>query len=188
MKFCGRFAAPMFCPIHAIVHQPDDGRVHGVHTPLKAPQAPGAPAKLRAGGLQVGKNGPKELLRHFGIAHFIGVRESIGTGSNCPAKSRKRTAEKTQRITHVVETYGMSELRVDQGNHMAPRSKGSRLLLHTRRSGQFRNQMRRNPVANLAKNFKSMTALAWIVFFHLLCVEQSKLLANAFLYFPVVRY
>lgn len=54
-----------------------------------------------------------------------------------------------QRVADVVEAEAVSELRVEQTDHMAPGTERARLIFHARPSCQLRRQMRWNEVAKL---------------------------------------
>jgi hypothetical protein len=51
----------------------------------------------------------------------------------------------------------MSQLRIHQGNDMAPRAEGARPLVDTGLTRQLGNKMRRNQIANLLEDAELAT-------------------------------
>jgi len=57
-----------------------------------------------------------------------------------------------QRIAQVIQTNAMSQLGIDQADHMTPRFEASRLILRSSSPSNFRHLVRRNKIANLAQH------------------------------------
>ena len=64
----------------------------------------------------------------------------------------QRTRVQLQSVAQVIQAKAVAELSVEQAYHMAPRGKGARLALGTRRPRNLRHQKRRNVIANLAQD------------------------------------
>jgi len=71
---------------------------------------------------------------------------------------------KPQRITHVIETDRVSQLRVEHRDHMAPCRKRPARFVHPRLSRQLRHQMGRNEIAELSQNAELGCRWAGLVF------------------------
>ena len=124
---------------------------------------------------------PEQLLGHAGLAHAVGMRQGVGTGTSSPSNRRKRAAKKFERIANVVEAQRMSQLRIEHCHYMAPGREGARLLVHTSLLGHFADQEGRNKIANLAQDLEFVRALDWFcIFFHLLLVAQIQNLFQRF--------
>ena len=57
-----------------------------------------------------------------------------------------------QGITQIIEPDAMSQLRIDQAHHMAPRRKRARLILDPGGARNFRDQVAGNKIANLTED------------------------------------
>ncbi len=76
-----------------------------------------------------------KLLRRFLLAHevaqtiFVGMGERIAGRSDGSPDTAQPAAMIAQSITDVVDPNGMSELGIDQGDDMTPRSEGPGFLV-----------------------------------------------------------
>ena len=103
-------------------------------TPAHTSRIPRAHAWRRCGGqYQSGRNW---------------AENSGGRAANC----RERATVKAQRITHVIESDRMGQLRVELRDNMAPRGKRPARFVHPRFSRQLRHEMGRNEIAELTEN------------------------------------
>lgn len=67
-----------------------------------------------------------------------------------------------QRITNIVQAQGVSELRIQQGDQMRPRTERAGLFINSKGTGGFRDQMPRNQVAQLSENSEILLGrFAW---------------------------
>ena len=77
-------AAAVFRPGHAVGHQGDGGRVHGVNGPFESswhPFVANAEA-ARHQSLKVAERLPEEFLHHVAVACFVSVGERVAGGGN----------------------------------------------------------------------------------------------------------
>ena len=163
-----RLAPAMFGPVHAGGDQLNGGRVDHMDDAPEAPGdalAPVAASKAGLEGLQMAEHRPEELLRQAGVALLVGVGEIIAARRRGPAQRHQQPLCSRKRVADVVEADGVGKLRVDQADQMAPRAEGARLLVHAGLPRQFRNQIRRDQIANLPQYSKLDCGLAWLVVF-----------------------
>ena len=59
-----------------------------------------------------------------------------------------------QGITDIIESDAVSQLRIEQRNHMTPRAEGADFLFHSRFASQLGNQKLGNEVANLPQQIQ----------------------------------
>ena len=71
------------------------------------------------------------------------------------------------RVADIVKTDGMGQLREQHADHMTPWTEGSRHGSHAGLARKFRNQMRRNQIANLSENAEFGCGWFGVSFFHL---------------------
>jgi hypothetical protein len=151
-----------------------------------APKTPGQSfttasyGKSRRKLLQVIKHRPEQSFGQSSVAALIGVGKIVTTRSACPAQGRKRAAVKPQRVTDVVQTDGMSQLRKEHTHYVTPRAEGSCHGIHAGLSRKFRNQMRWNQIAKLSQNSEFGGGWFGISFFHLCRVTELKSHSNHF--------
>ena len=163
-------ASPMLGPVHARDHQFDRGRVHDVDDSLETARQPEAsPAReARLERLQMFQDAPEQLLGHRRIPMLVGMRKIVAAGRRRPTQRRERPRMQTQRVTDVVETQGVGQLRKEQSHDMAPGTKGAGFFIHPGFSGQLGHEVLRNPVAKLTQDGELRTA--WLgfgfLFFH----------------------
>jgi len=72
----------------------------------------------------------------------------------------------TQRVTQIVQSNTMRELRVKHRHHMTPGAKAAAELVHPSLARQLRDQKRRNQIAELMKSGKGMATLVCFFVFH----------------------
>ena len=157
VTFGRRLAPPMSGPIQAGRDQRNRGRIDQVNRTLKLAGkslARFAADKARRQIAQVLEDRPEELLRHLGRAYFVGVREIVARGRRGSPDARQRSRMQSERITDVVESNAMDELRVEQRDGMAPRTKGSGLLRHLGITRDLGDQELGNEVANLPQQIQ----------------------------------
>ena len=130
--------------------------------------------------LQMAEHGPENLLRQVGIAFLVGVGKIIAAGWRGGAQRHQQPTVQAQGIAHVVETDGMSKLRVDQTDQMTPWTEGARLFVHPSLPRQFGNQMRRNQIAKLSQNSKLAAAWSSRFIFFIPVEWQGKISASSF--------
>src|SRR5439155_17944754 len=149
-----RLASPMLGPVHTVGHQLQRGRIHQVDHPLEAEGKPATPAtsKTRTEILQVLQSLPKQLLCHDRVTLPIGIGKRVALGRSSPTNRREGSRVQRQSIANVVESQTMGQLREEQREHVTPGGVGARLLLDARLSGQLRDQVIGNVVANLTQN------------------------------------
>ena len=133
MHLGGGLAAAMFGPVHAVGHQRNGRRIDSMHGPLESPGQSAVTsrrtkaAKLR---LQVLQRLPEEGLHHIAVAVPVGVRQAIAAGSGGTPNRSQFGCVMTQALAHVVQSNGVSQLRVKQTHHVAPGRKRTALRLH----------------------------------------------------------
>src|ERR1700710_1973732 len=101
---------------------------------------------------QMLQHGIEKSLPQFWIAGAIGVRKRVFVRSFGRSHRRKRPGMQSQSIAHVVEAQTVSELGIEQSNHMTPRTKGPCLLIYASLARQSGHQMWRNKIAKLVEN------------------------------------
>jgi len=70
------------------------------------------------------QGGPEQILHEVALTIFVGMGESIAGRSDGSPDAAQPAAMIAQSITNVVEPNGVSELGIDQGDDMTPRSEG----------------------------------------------------------------
>ena len=161
----------MLGPIHTPGHQLNGGRVYDVNQAFEPEGELGAmpSTKTRMELLQMFEHRPEQRLGHFRVALSVGVGEGILTGRGRAANRRQRTGVQPQGVAHVIESQGVRQLRIEEADHVAPRTEGATLLLHRMLAGQLGYQVIGNKVAELAeKRELSSRWLALSLFFHAL--------------------
>ena len=143
-------------------------------------------SKSRSNALQMPERRPKKFFRHLRISNFVGMRKVITTRNRRSANRRKRTRMQFQGVTDIVESNAMSQLRIQQRNHMTPRTEASSTIFNARLFRQLGCKITRNHVANLFQNgeFRS----CWIdcfSFFHPNLVAGLRLSIQHFFQIPV---
>src|SRR6266566_3156433 len=96
----------------------------------------------------------------------MGKRVALGRSSSTNRREGSRVQR--QSIANVVESQTMGQLREEQCEHVTPGCVGARVFLDASLSGQLRNQVFGNEVANLTQNrqLTSRWLLALVFFFH----------------------
>src|ERR1019366_706125 len=163
MTFGRRLAPPMLGPVHGVGHQLNGGRIHQVDHPLETEGKPWPPptTKTRTEIVQVLQSLPKQFLSHDRVTLPIGIGKRVALGRGRSTNRRDGSRVQGQSVANVVESQTMSQLREDQREHMAPRRVSARVILHASLSGQLRNQMIGNEVANLTQD-RELT-LRWLL-------------------------
>src|SRR5207244_10388391 len=139
------------------------GRVHNVNQALEPEGELGAApsAKTRMKLLQMFEHRPEQRLGQFRVALSVGVGKGILTGRGRAANRRQRSGVQPQGVANVIESQGVRQLRVEEADHVAPRTEGATILLHRMLAGQWRYQVIRNKIAELAQ--ESEAAARWLV-------------------------
>jgi pyruvate dehydrogenase complex dehydrogenase (E1) component len=104
----------------------------------------------------------------------------VATRSSGSAQGRKRAAVQSQRVTNVVQTDGVSQLRKKHADHMTPCTERARHGIHTDLARKFRNQMCWNQIAKLSENSELGCGWFGVSFHHLCRVTKLKTHANHF--------
>ena len=171
---CG-LASSVLRPVHAISHQLQHRRVHDMNGHLEAEGRSPAPPGHKSGRLfaQVIHHLPKQLLGHLGRSLPVGIGKPVAAGRARTANSRQRARVQLQGITHVIQANAMGQLRIAQAHHMAPRAEGPCLLLHACLSGQVRDPMGWNIVAELTENCEFRRGWKFGFFHDLSCDRSS---------------
>ena len=151
-----RLAPPVARPVQTVGHQQNRGRVHQMDQTLeaKAVAALAALAEARRERLQMFQRRPKQPPGQLRIARAIGVGKAIAARRLRPADGGQAARDEAQRIAHIVQAQRVSQLRVKQAHHMAPRRENASLLRHARLPGQLRHHVHRNKFTNLAQGGK----------------------------------
>jgi len=163
-----RLASPMLGPIHRVGHQLQGGRIHQMDHSFEAEGKPSPPptAKTRTEILQVLQGLPKQFLSHHGITRAVGMGKRVALGRGSSTNRREGTGVQGQRVANVVESQTMGQLCEEQREHMTPRGVSARVILYAGFSGQLRNQMIGNEVANLTQDreltFRWFLSLAFL--------------------------
>ncbi len=71
-----------------------------------------------------------------------------------------------QAVTHVLKTHRVRELRKEHGNYVAPWTEAARPLCRSSAARQLPNHVRRNQIAQLAKDREPAPGWCGLVFFH----------------------
>lgn len=85
------------------------------------------------------------------------MREGVAAGRGRAAQARERAAVQPETVANVVEAQAMSQLRIDQGNHVAPWTITAGLLVDAGRPSDLRDQVGRNQIANLLEDAELAT-------------------------------
>ena len=149
------FAASMLGPIQRTSHQLDGGSVHDLdeaffETEGEARHVPAAEFGLES--LQMFEHRPEEFFGQLRIAGAVGMGESVFVRRRGAAQRQERTGVQPQSVTHIIEAKGVSQLREEQTDDVAPRTEGAGVVFNARVVRQFGNQVCRNQIANLAEN------------------------------------
>src|SRR5438034_6416591 len=110
----------------------------------------------------------------------MGKRVALGRSSSTNRREGSRVQR--QSIANVVESKTMGQLREEQCEHVTPGCVGARVFLDASLSGQLRNQVFGNEVANLTQNrqLTSRWLLALVFFSMTVPVARYRPKANAF--------
>ena len=131
--------------------------------------------------MQVLEDRPEEPFSQRSVAMLIGVGKIVAAGWSRSAQGRKQAAVEPQRVTDVVQTDGMSQLRKEHTHYVTPRTEGSCHGIHAGLARKFRNKMRRNQVAKLSQNSELGGGWFGLFFFNHLCrVTELKSHSNHF--------
>ena len=68
---------------------------------------------------------------------FIGVRKVVAAGRSRPALGRKRAAMQSQRVTDIVQTDRVSQLRKEHADQVTPYAEGSRHRIYAGLARKF---------------------------------------------------
>src|SRR6266699_3503542 len=108
----------------------------------------------------------------------MGKRVALGRSSSTNRREGSRVQR--QSIANVVESQTMGQLREEQCEHVTPGCVGARVFLDASLSGQLRNQVFGNEVANLTQNRQLTSRWLWCFFFMTVPVARYRPKANAF--------
>jgi len=151
----GGLAPPVLGPVHALGDQFDGGGILNVDRLAEAvcygpPSTPSG--KARGQCLNVPKYSSEKLLSQNSLALLARMEESVATRWGRAANCRERCTVKAQRITHVIESDKMGQLRGEYRDNMAPRGKRPAPFIHPCFARQLRHEMGRDEIAELAQN------------------------------------
>ena len=155
MALGGGLASPGLGPIPAGGDQLKGGRVHHADRRLAAR---GQPFARAAGGeawrraAQMIPSRPEQLLGPGGRSLVVGVGKGVARRRRRATKGRQPPPVKSPAIAAVIETQGGRALREEQRNHLAPGTKRARLGGGAGVTGQLRDQMRGNEIAQRTQN------------------------------------
>ena len=102
--------------------------------------------------LKVSQGFPEELFHEVAIAGLIGVRQSVTGWRGGPANGSELSSMNPQGIADIIQSKGMSELSIEEGDNMAPRTEASCLLVDTILASKLWNQTNGNELANLSED------------------------------------
>ena len=163
------FAPTVLRPRNAIGHQLDRRGVDDLDGAAKPPgeclfavaQKPGVL------GLQVGEHFPEKLFRQGAVALFVRVAERVTRGRSRSAHRPECRHLESQGITHVVESKGVADLRIEHRHHVTPRAERAGLVIDPGLPCEFRHQVGRNQFDELPQHGSVPTArLRWFFLFH----------------------
>src|SRR5258708_4420829 len=120
------------------------------------------------------KHRPEQPFSQPSVAALIGVGKIVAAGRSRSAQGRKRAAVQSQRVTDVVQTNGMSQLRKEHTHYVTPHTEGSRHGIHAGLARKFGNQMRRNQIAKLSQNSELGCGWFGLSFFSPLSSDKVK--------------
>src|SRR5665213_2799536 len=127
---------------------------------------------------------PQELLGHFGRTRPVGMGQAVAAGRRGSANGGQRPRPQLEGVAEIIESNAMSQLRVQQADGVAPRTKSARLLFHASLPRYLGDFVFGNKIANLTQD----VALASCWFdrvFHACRVAGLYGQANTFLGFSV---
>jgi hypothetical protein len=183
VKLGSGFAPAVLRPVDAGGYQRDGAGVHYMNDTPKTPGQSFATAscgKSRRKFLQVIKHRPEQPFSQRSVAMFIGMGKIVTARRSRPAQGRKRTAVQPQRVTDIVQTDGVSQLRKEHTYYVTPCTEGSRHGIHACLARKFRNQVRRNKFAELSENSEFAGGWFGVSFHHLCRVTKLKSHSNHF--------
>ena len=125
--------------------------------------------KTRGQIAQVFEDRPEKLLCHFRAPHLITIRKIVARGRRGATDAGQRSAMQPQGITYVIETDRMGELRVEQRDHMTPRTITPALSVDFGFTCELGNQELRNQIANLPQQIQFRNGWNDFVFFFYPC-------------------
>lgn len=131
---------------HLDTYQFHDRGVHHVNRHLERKRRTPGPARHKARRLlpQVLLHPPEQLLGHLRRPLPVGIGKPIATGCTRPAHTRQRSGVQLQRIAQVIKTDAMSQLCLEQTDHVTPRLEGSRLIFGSGNPRDGGDLVRRN--------------------------------------------
>jgi len=170
-------------PVDAGGNQGNGARIHHVNDapePMRQPFTSAASAQAGRKGLEVFEHRPEQPFGQRRVTMFIGVGKGVAARRAGPAQGRKRPAVQPQGVTDVVEANRMGQLRKGHADHVTPGTEGSRLGIHAGLAREFRDEMGRNPIAQLSQNRELGGGWFGISLFHLCRVTELKSHSNHF--------
>ena len=99
---------------------------------------------------------PEQILDHVAVANLVRVRERVAAWRHRAADYSQFGRMMAQRVANIVQPNRMGHLGKKQAHHMAPGSKGTRLLVDPVLAGQFLRQMRRDKFTKLMQCVRVM--------------------------------
>ena len=183
MELGSGFTPAVLRPIDAGSNQGDGAGVYHVNDapePMRQPFTPASSAKAGRKLLQVLQHRPEQPFGQRRVALFIGVGKGVAAGRGGPAQGRKRPTVKPQRVTDIVKTNGVGQLRKGHADHVTPGAEGARLGIHPSLSRKFGYQMRWNEIAKLSQDRELGGGWFGVSFFHLCRVTELKSHSNHF--------
>ena len=108
-------AAAVFGPVQTRGDEFDGRRINDVNGAGEAPGPAVArtPIQRRTQTAQVREHPPEQRLGQGGVAFLVGVGETVLARRRGSAHGRERPRVQAQAVTHIVETDGVDELRVE---------------------------------------------------------------------------
>src|SRR5665213_3289950 len=152
-----------------------DGAFETVRQPPATVQA----AEARMLLAQMLENLPEELLGNARRPMLVGVAQVVARGRRCPPDGGERPGVQAQRVAHIVEAHRVGELRVDEGDNLAPVGIGARLGRVLGLGGKVADQTQWHEVADLPQCGELASSWLGCGCFHTSRVAAMTALANS---------
>lgn len=146
-----RLAPPVLGPGHAVGHQGNGCRVHGMDDFLEPPWQSfvARPKATRRALFKMLEDLPEERLHHFAVTGLVGMGEGVACGGNRPPQASQPSGVVAQGIANVIESNGVGKLGVEQADNVTPRGECPRFFIDPILAGKLCNKMRGNELAEL---------------------------------------
>src|SRR5437016_3960651 len=107
------------------------------------------------------QDAPEQLLRHGGIANFVGVGKAVAAGRSRSPDPGQPAGMVPERVADVVQSDRVGQLAVQHGYDVAPRTEGPGPVFDAMLAGQFLDHMAGDEIAKLGQNAEFAPGWSW---------------------------